>query len=179
VHLYFTFCIGILSRRDYSGFRIQSIIGIMRDRGFTFAFLSAKSWRALTRVFLESGRGLIAIDELVIFFDPSIPMSALSYGEEATAASTVESPSFFFLSFHRGPSLVESLRIVERSSFRARRRPRDLMPRGHVGASSILLLLRPFPHFFLIRRQFFLSCSTFSSALTSGMRIRGRHVLSG
>jgi len=97
-------------------------------------------------------RGLIAIDELVIFFDPSIPTSALSYGEEATAASTVsvESLLFFFL-FRRFFS-----RIVKRSSFSARRRPRDSMPRGHVGASSILLLL-----FFLISctRSPFVSCS--------------------
>lgn len=74
-------------------------------QSFTFAFLSAKSWRALTRVFLER-RGLIAIDELVIFFDPSIPTPALSYGEEATAASTVsvESLLFFFFLFRRSSS---------------------------------------------------------------------------
>jgi len=91
--------------------------------------------------------------------------------------------SLFFSSFRRGPSLAESLRIVERSSFRARRRPRDLMPRGHVGASSILLFLRPFPHFFHhtppVSSYPVLPCPTFSSALMSGIRIRGRHVLSG
>lgn len=77
---------------------------------FTFAFLSAKSWRrTLTRVFLER-RDLITIDELVIFFDPSIllPASILSRGY---FLSSVESPFFPFLPFHS-----ESFRIAERSS---------------------------------------------------------------
>jgi len=103
---------------------------------FTVAFLSAKSWRALTRVFLER-RGLIAIDELVIFFDPPFPTSALSYGKEEAAATTGGS------SLHRlrRKSLFSLLTIpprvasdIARRLFRARRRPRDPMPRGHVGA---------------------------------------------
>jgi len=135
VRLHFTFSIKISTRRDYSDFhsRIQSII---ERNVLTVAFLSAKSWRALTRVFLER-RGLIAIDELVIFLDPPFPTSALSYGKEEAAATTGGS------SLHRlrRKSLFSLLTIPPRvvsdlagRLFRARRRPRDPMPRGHVGA---------------------------------------------
>lgn len=98
IFLHFTSKIAISTHRDYSDFRPPKARRHHTLRSFTFAFLSAKSWRALTRVFLER-RGLIAIDELVIFFDPSIPTSALSYGEEATAASTVSVESLFFFTF--------------------------------------------------------------------------------
>lgn len=111
---------------------------------FTFAFLSAKSWRALTRVFLER-RDLITIDELVIFFDPSIllPASILTCGEKAIAALFyhVRRKSFFFPFLHS-----ESFRIA-RSAHQILCTSKATRPDASRTRQYILLLLRLLPHF--------------------------------
>lgn len=175
-------------RNYYIDPRTQSIAGL-EDEVLRLPSFRRNRGAHLTRVFLgleERGRGLIAIDEPVIFFDPSI--TALSYGEEAAAATAaaaastvaVESPFFPFSSFH-----LEPARIAECSSFRARRRPRDPMPRGHAVAFSILCPLRSLPRFLLARvlssylpTTLFYLVSPSPCILKSGMRVLGKHVRS-
>lgn len=86
-------------------------------------------------------RGLIAIDELVIFFDPSIPTSTLSYGEEAASTVSVESLSFFFL--FRYSSSSSGVLIILCTSKATR-------PDASRTRQYILLLLL-FPSSFLVR----------------------------
>lgn len=109
-----------------------------RNRDLTCAFLSAKSWRALTRVFLERGtrergRRVFNCDRRTGDFLRSLG-AVLRRGGSPRFPPLVPPrrkslfPLFFF--FAVPPRALSRMR----SPFRARRRPRDPMPRGHVAA---------------------------------------------
>lgn len=145
---------------------------------FTFAFLLAKSWRALTRVFLKR-RDLITIDELVIFFDPSILLPNIEAilrreGNRATLFYRVRRKSLFSLFFF---SLLES-----RSVHHILRTSKATRPDASRTRQCILLLRLP-PHF-LYTLSFpsypiLLFCFIVSSTLKTG-RVLGKYsILSG